>query len=983
MGFKWPHILGFAVVISVIAFMILPPEREEGILLARSGKVAEAEAKLRAGIMRDPGDQLAVLELAEAYMRSGKKDIAFKMLSDFLKRNPRDKKVRMRLVLIFESSFEYQKAISLLTYKPVDNRHKLADLYIKTGELDKAVTALKSGVKFDNKEIDTWRHIAQLEQWQLKINGVAVALEKVVALEPSTKNLQELLNLYFWLGNHKKMRQYATELNKSDDLELNDIRLLRTVWINLRALDNALDSARLAVDESDADASDWIDLSMISSWSGDYDEAIRYAAEGIEEFPDSIELHWLCANFATAAGKPLLAAEYTYKIGLLENNKETIRNAGDAFAFNKDFTRAIQIFTELNKVDPKGKDLKDLLRLTELYIEINDLKKAKRFAASALKEIQNTPSTSSKLIARASVIFDDLKDSDTQTALIEILASRGDPAAKIQLALIYSNREEYAKALEVIKGVNGRNEEERFRISLIKSLSYTDTVYTIENPATLTERRLVAIASLQRFFSLSKKLPAESPLNNTAKDYEWLRGSLVNFLLAEKEFEEAEIELALLKNPEASTILNIAVNFAENKNFSKTKYWLNKLPESRKDFTAGDYAVLGQAYLLLEETDQALENYEKANRLSGGNDKNILLALAEAYGKDNRFDKKTAILKKLAYQKGATAEEWLYYVDASAESGNDLRANTILLTEGTARFHKSAIMRARLVSLYAAIGEEKLAKITAAGLNNMQVKKDIPSLITVAYALMDVRLYKDAATVIEHAKSIDWHNSEVILVEARYSVNIEEYADAVVLYKKYLMQERDDATVWFELAQSKKSSGITGSREDALTAKKLLDIKDGETVLLASYIELFLGNKKEAISFAKNAFNLQPEMNTRPLLLSSLYNSSNMPERSLPYTMQVLDRTSSDKQALLEGADSTLQLRSHQKGIDFYRKYFKANGKEPSALAGMSFTQAEIGEWQEAITNFQTATYAQENKGELTIEDIEEISYQLDDELWK
>ena len=348
MNLKIWHLITFATIIIIVVVLLLPSQRDEGILLARSGKTENAEKILAPVIKKNPLDLMVVRELAESYVAQDKSEKAIEVYEKYLEKGGQNKAVKKDLTLLYIGNYKYDQAIKMLAQNKDKNLDELVDLSVKMGNLKKAIEYSKDKLALvdDNKEerIKVLKNIEKYEAWQLNAKGEGQAIEELARAENNVDGDYKALEYYIWKNNKKKMRLYADKVSAYNDLPIDKLRVLRTTWISLKDAKNAIKVAREITTLKGVEYSDWADYMTILGWTGNKTEQQRVVEYLITKYPDNADLYWSELEFLPNDGKNLKRAAIDEKLYRLVGNPGLLIEAAQIYTNNKQFDKVDRLY---------------------------------------------------------------------------------------------------------------------------------------------------------------------------------------------------------------------------------------------------------------------------------------------------------------------------------------------------------------------------------------------------------------------------------------------------------------------------------------------------------------------------------------------------------------------------------------------------------------------------------------------------------------
>ncbi len=410
MNLKIWHLLAFASVIILVVVLFLPNKREEGILLARSGRVEKAARILDPIIADNPRDIKVIEELAAGYESRNNLGAAAGLYAQYFKNGGDDPDIRQRLVALYVANFEYRKALALLAADMEHNLPQLIDLSVKTGDLAGAVKYSRELLaRTDDKaeQVKLLESIMTYENWQLNINGVGGALEELARKDDTLENNFKALEFFAWKHNNIKMRYFAERVSGFKGLSIEQLRVLRATWIRLKDAANALKTAEVITRNKDAEYSDWSDYLTLLEWTGANETLRSTVAELLKKYPDNVELYRRELNLLPDTDRSMARAKLEQRLYNLTGDSTALISALQIYTENKAVKEAKSIYESLLKD-------KDFLRDAEKN-PVKQLVLAEAYWAAGNKD--KSLQTFSELYALLSKTSDITQDELVQAAV--------------------------------------------------------------------------------------------------------------------------------------------------------------------------------------------------------------------------------------------------------------------------------------------------------------------------------------------------------------------------------------------------------------------------------------------------------------------------------------------------------------------------------------------------------------------------------------
>ncbi len=387
MNLKIWHLIAFAAGIIMVVIIFLPNEKEQGVLLARSGKIQSAEAKLEPVLKKNPLDYRTVLELAKGYNADNKPETALKVLDDYLKRGGNIEKVEKEILPLYIENSRFEDAVALLEKDKKKNIDELINLSVRLGELKKAVEFTKYKLSLLPKDsperLKLLENIQIYQQWQLNMTGVAEIREKLASIEQTMDSYYSALELFIWNNNQEKMKYYADKVADFNDLPLNVLRVLRSTWIKLRDPEKAVATARKIITSDDADYTDWLNYITLLEWTNKKELLLKELKVAIGKYPEKLDLYWKILAVLPNDGKSLQRAEYEQRLFTLNGDLGLLVDAAQIYRNNKMQDKVLELYRQAVADIELLKQGKQILAtdifLAEAYLALGKVKESEQY----------------------------------------------------------------------------------------------------------------------------------------------------------------------------------------------------------------------------------------------------------------------------------------------------------------------------------------------------------------------------------------------------------------------------------------------------------------------------------------------------------------------------------------------------------------------------------------------------------------------------
>ena len=975
---------------KVEAFKDLPLDAERKLrsiwITLRDGKRAvAAAAKVVAFPEADYQDWSDYLTLLSW---TGNTRKALVVVEKLIKKYPREQELYLQGLALAEKLGEKKKRAELLV-QYYDYNHDLGllleagDIYLSLGDEKKAVGLFKTVLdskdkgKFQDLTIEEKLKLAEL--FIKTENKEGKVLLSQVLKRLLGKDLRDLTSNDFWVAldyarkvKNKKLaaRLYENFYRLNGDLQM--LRDARDLYVEVDDIKRAVEINEKLLAKYELSDSEGFGLLGQYEKLGEKQKAAKLAqklyAKILSGEIKEDDPYWLALDYATATKNKLMKARILDKFYQLNKDPGLLREAAGIYTAAGQDKKALQDYEVLLASDfAESYDKEELLRL---YGKIGDDKKVKELAyrfyleAMAVKALDKVGDLYYTLVS----VLPEVGYQSASVKLIKKYAEAGDIEAKIQLAEYYQDSQKIAEAKkELIEIVSNKSIAEDLRSQALVQLAY---LYTEEFYTDKADQLAVAEQG-RRYILKAVQVLEESLKNATAANMDNIKASIDNFRLVllrenllKKNFMAADVILKSLYNPDSGVYLGIASAYFDSGQEKKAKKYLVEVVDTSK-FGVNEFSLLGYLYASFKEFDKSLVAYKKAESISQGLDKDVMLGLAQVYGQTGKVDQQYKIVDFYTTFGKTEVSDWLAAANARAEH-NDNKGEFIILTDGVQVHRKSAVLLSRLISKLVGYGERKKALVLAKTLRGLKVRKNVDELFTVGYALLDVGQVREAGRMFLAARDIDAQAPQAYLALARYYTAVYLYPQAQKAYMAYLKKNKNDAAVWYELAVLKRAAGFRGGRYAFLKANSILAQKK-ETAAdfsLASSIAFYLNKRDDALRYGRYATVLDPNSAEYKLDLAELYNSFGQPEFALENTAQVKndDNLVARREGLKAGA--YILSRKFKKGIDSLKKVIARRPDDSAAVEAMGYSELELGEWVEAADSLKVAEIKSNNEEE-------------------
>jgi tetratricopeptide (TPR) repeat protein len=298
LGFKTYHILLFAGSIILLAFLCIPPEREQSIMHAQCSHEDESLRILLNILKKNPDDERALRMAIPLLMQKKRKLIAIELLENYYTKHPDTLWAQELLTDLYINLFYYHKALALLNKDRATNHKKIFEILLQTGDVESAIALLKERLDGSKNDYTRWQDIAYYQNWVGNISGVIEALKEQVRISNNTQDISELLETLIWRGMLEDAVPYAKQLLHHPQRRADDERLLITFYVRSRSIPPAIEAAELLCARPEAEISDWKDLAYLMLWSDNPRKALTTIEHILDTYPPTLDIYWMAAECA-------------------------------------------------------------------------------------------------------------------------------------------------------------------------------------------------------------------------------------------------------------------------------------------------------------------------------------------------------------------------------------------------------------------------------------------------------------------------------------------------------------------------------------------------------------------------------------------------------------------------------------------------------------------------------------------------------------
>ncbi len=839
MGVKWSHLIAFAAAILTLAFLSLPAEREQGLLLFRDRAYARALPYLQRALQRDPDDRMTRQALARAARFSGNAAAAEAAIVPLLGDRPHDPDLISALAEIRLATGRYEEALALLKRisRTIADEDHILELYESLNALDEAASFLAARPRRGPDGIKRLERLARLHRWRQDLDAELEILQTLARSDPNPQRCASVMELALWLDRWDVARCAADHIAATPSASLECLRMARQFYRRDRRSEQWRALAERVCGVPAAEANDWLELAFATAYSGSGEEGLAPVFQkALERFPSEA---MLARHFMWLAG------EMGWRALAANAAQEVAKRSGD-FA---DWRVAAQLLWDMGKhaearalLDQRGGGDQGPTAAVAISghwaLQSGDTATARQRAALLFRRAQQAQPDLEAAKA-ALQIYSNLGQRNAQRALLAHLAERSASGKwACDLAEICLEANEPAEALAAL-GARPSPDIDPRRWQRLRGLALWQT---------------------------ASRLPHDSP-----ERHHMLADAGAALAAAFRAEPKPEIARALVEIHLALRQPDTAWQYAAEAALSPAMWvaiaeaFIAAGQKSEADAALSRVAIPG---LNADELPWAAFIYEKAGRISDAirclertanlrpDDDDLMLQLADAYGRAGEREKQYRIMDERAKRLGE--QGWL---DAAERRlwNSDLAGEVDALKCGLELYPQSQALSQRY--LQALVRQQRYGEAAHAwqALAEAGAPDDPPTLLAAAVALASVGEKASADNLYRRLVGLRLTDKTMLLEMARLANTCGRSDEALVFYDAYLQHAPDDGWAWYEvsaiLAASKRDAGMALAK----AWEKLPTSEDARVLAARSRILFWQGKKEEASRLIAAAVSRQPD----------------------------------------------------------------------------------------------------------------------------
>lgn len=563
-------------------------QAEEFIESARTfmsqNKPETALIEYRNAIDKDPGNYVALFELAEVYIVLKKIEPAIKYYNLAATSNSGSIPPHLRLAQIYvqmEKLLDARNEVSkilAITPNSIEAYHLLSGIQIKERDLDSAIETLKMAERIDAQNPKTLSSLAQLYVKTGKNEEAEKMYLSALAIDSSSRDIyMELVRFYGIQNQWEKIESLLTDLVKKPGITAQKYTDLALFYFGRGKFDLAEENYQKALSEAPEDISPFINLAEF------------YAKRGLKE-------------------KSIAVMEKA--LGKKKNSKLVLTGLSQIYLQFKMMAEAEKFVEDALKIDSnfvdalfqKGRvlmakaDYKQALGLFDKVISLDRVHaRAYYYRALCIKEGGATDRPEQKIYRAAIGMLDkpeEFENDQVKSNLLAAVTLEPDLVdARLELAELYIFEKDGIKAKEQL------DEIVKIKPPNLKMMNLLSGIKLLEGNKKDAEMILKAIIEQEPEY-----IPAYVRLGLLYK-------SMKNGPKALQFFQ-----MAFDRNPDQIGLAKLMVNiYLEQKKYNESLDLIDKLEKKSKSEDYAFYENLrGEVYALKGDPDAALKSYNKS-----------------------------------------------------------------------------------------------------------------------------------------------------------------------------------------------------------------------------------------------------------------------------------------------------------------------------------------------------------------------------------
>ncbi len=295
-------------------------------------------------------------KLAEAYVWSRQYSKAREILNDLLKKNPKDSESKLLLAKSFEYAGQEQEAerideelLEEGTVNPAEIKVDLAETYMIAKDYPKAIAQCEGILKEDPTNKPARTMLADMFSWTGRYEDAIAQYEQLLKADPDNFGLKvKMASIYFWKKDFAKAQSAYQDILAKDPKNREALLALGELLTSTRSYKEARQYLEKAM-AIKTDARAKLLYAQMLLYSGDNAGSYKLLQEVVAEEPNNAQAKISLAD-AYAYNKEFDKAVALYKEVLSkQKNFEVLRKMADVLSWARKYDQAIAVYDEALK----------------------------------------------------------------------------------------------------------------------------------------------------------------------------------------------------------------------------------------------------------------------------------------------------------------------------------------------------------------------------------------------------------------------------------------------------------------------------------------------------------------------------------------------------------------------------------------------------------------------------------------------------------
>ncbi len=318
-----------------------------------------AVVEFRNAVQLDPNNDVALFELAEAYVLTRQVNKATRYYNLAAKANPQNIMPHLRLAQIYMQTGqllearEYVSKVLDIAPLSVAAHHILAGIMVKERDLESAIETLNKTASIDPKNIRTYTSLAQLYIKTGAVDKAANAYMAALSADPSARDAyMGLARIYAYEREWDKVESLLKGTLEADGNKLLKYTDLAKFYENRRQFDLAEENYQNAMMEGPDRIEPLLNLSQFYTRQKNLDKAVLMVKNALAKQKRSPLLYSALAQVYTHFNMIPEAEDAVKKALSIDNNYiDALFQQGRILMLKKDFKKALDKFDQVLAID--------------------------------------------------------------------------------------------------------------------------------------------------------------------------------------------------------------------------------------------------------------------------------------------------------------------------------------------------------------------------------------------------------------------------------------------------------------------------------------------------------------------------------------------------------------------------------------------------------------------------------------------------------